>query len=211
MLKALSESLVFMDRGFFMWSEEKMDEYLKKNLKESRYNHSLQVRDSAIVLAKKYKVDENKARIAGIIHDCAKNLMDEEIISLVKSQNIQISEECFRNPQILHGLAGAIIAKQVFKVKDEDILNAITYHTTGRKNMSSLEKIIYLADYIEPSRDFPGVDVLRDMSLKNLDKALFIAFDNTINYVIKKGQLLHLDTIVARNDLILRNSFLEGI
>ena len=190
-----------------MWSEKEIEAYLKKNLKPNRYEHSLGVRDSAVLLAEKYKVDPKKARLAGLIHDCAKNLKDEEILNLVREQDLEICEVCFKSPQIMHGLAGAIVAKNIFKVKDEDILNAVTYHTTGRKNMTALEKIIYLADFIEPGRVFFGVDTLRDLASKDLEKALLLAFDNTINFVIMKGELLHLDTIIARNDIILKNNF----
>jgi predicted HD superfamily hydrolase involved in NAD metabolism len=190
-----------------MWSEKSIEEYLKKNLKASRYKHSLGVRDSAVALAQKYKVDEEKARLAGLIHDCAKNLKDEEILNLFREQDLEISEICFKAPQIMHGLAGAIIAKNIFKVIDEEILNAITYHTTGRKNMTVLEKIIYLADFIEPSRDFLGVEILRTLAFEDLEKALFLAFDDTINFVVMKGELLHLDTVIARNDIILKNNF----
>lgn len=189
-----------------MWSEKDIEEYLKKNLKTSRYKHSLGVRDSAVILAKKYKVDEGKARLAGLIHDCAKNLKDKEILNLVREQGLEISKVCFKSPQIMHGLAGAIVAKNVFKVTDEEVLNAITYHTTGREDMTALEKIVYLADFIEPSRDFLGIEALRTLAYKDLDRALFLAFDNTITFVIKKGELLHLDTVIARNDIILKNN-----
>lgn len=190
-----------------MWSEDDIEEYLKKNLNTTRYEHSLGVRDSAVILAKKYKVDEKKARLAGLIHDCAKNLKDEEILRLVRAGDLEISEVCLKSPQIMHGLAGSIVARNIFKVIDVEILNAITYHTTGRKDMTDLEKIIYLADFIEPGRDFLGVEALRILALNDLERALVLAFDNTINFVIMKGELLHLDTIIARNDIILKNNF----
>jgi predicted HD superfamily hydrolase involved in NAD metabolism len=160
-----------------------------------------------VLLAKRYKVDEAKARLAGLIHDCAKNLKDEEILDLVREEGLEISEVCFKSPQIMHGLAGAIVAKNTFKVIDDEILNAITYHTTGRENMTALEKIIFLADFIEPNRDFFGVETLRVLAFKDLEKALVLAFDNTINFVIMKGELIHLDTVIARNDIILKNNF----
>ena len=103
---------------------------------------------------------------------------------------------------LMHGLAGSIIAKHIMGIEDEDVLNSISYHTTGRKNMTILEKIIYIADYIEPMRNFPGVDELRKIAYSNLDEALLLSFDNTIKYVITKGQLLHLDTIEARNYIL---------
>ena len=193
-----------------MWSEDKIQEYIKKNLKESRYIHSLGVRDFAIKLAKKYNCDENKARIAGLIHDCAKNLNDGDIISILNEVGIKLSETEVSNPQIKHGLVGAIISKKVFKINDVEILDAVTYHTTGRKNMFLLEKIIYIADYIEPGRNYPGVDILRKQAFIDLDKALLLAFDNTIKFVLEKGELLHIDTISARNDIIIKNSLRSG-
>jgi len=190
-----------------MQSEKEIEEYLKKNLKANRFEHSLGVKRTAVLLAKQYKVDERKANLAGLIHDCAKSLSDKEIIDLVTAEGLKISKVCFKSPQIMHGLAGSIVARNVFKVKDEEILNAVTYHTTGRKNMTTLEKIIFLADFIEPGRNFFGVETLRALAYKDLERALFLALNNTINYVITKGELLHLDTVRARNDIILKNNF----
>ncbi len=192
-----------------MWNEVEIEKYLKKNLKPDRYAHSLRVSDAAIRLAKQYKVDEYKACIAGLAHDCGKNLSDKEIIRTLKEENVKISEIGINNPQIMHGYVSAIIAKNNFDIEDQDILNAVAYHTTGRKGMSLLEKIIYLADYIEFGRDFPGVDGLREQASKNLDKALIMAFNSTINYVLKRGMLLHIDTVKARNELIIKNDFQE--
>ncbi len=186
-----------------MWSEDKIIEYLKKNLNKQRFEHSLRVRDTSIELAKHYGADIYKAKLAGLVHDCAKNMKDEEIINIIEKYGYNIQGIYKRTPNLMHGLAGALIAKHTMGIDDEDLLNAISYHTTGRNNMSILEKIIYIADYIEPMRNFPGVDELRELSSSNLDEALLLSFDNTIKYVITKGQLLHLDTIEARNCILL--------
>ena len=177
-----------------MWSEEKVQDYLKKNLRYKRYEHSLSVRDTAVGLAKTYNVDIEKAKIAGLVHDCAKNMNDEEILNIALKHDIEINDVCKESPQLLHGVVGAVLAKE--------LIDAITYHTTGRKNMSILDKIIYIADYIEPLRNFPGVEELREIAFKNINEALLRSFDNTIKFVIDRGQLLHFDTIEARNYLI---------
>ncbi|WP_102400122.1 bis(5'-nucleosyl)-tetraphosphatase (symmetrical) YqeK [Haloimpatiens massiliensis] len=187
-----------------MWDEETILNYLKSNLKESRFNHSLGVRDMAEKLAIKYdKTLVQKARIAGLAHDSAKNLSDDKLIGIVRQEGYVIDEVCKKQPQLLHGLAGAIIAEKVMNIRDREILNSIKFHTTGKKNMTTLEKIIYISDYVEPSRIFSGVDKLREAAFEELDKALIMAFDNTINYVVSKGELLHEDTILARNYTII--------
>lgn len=186
-----------------MWSEDKMVEYLKTNLKPKRFNHSIGVRDTAVKLAEIYGEDVDKARIAGLIHDCAKYVPDKEMIDSYENHGNKVDDVEKNMPAILHGKVGSYVAKEIMGVEDKDILNAIAYHTTGRVNMSVLEKIIYIADYIEPSRDFPGVDNLRNIAFnENLDKALILSFDNTIKYVIDGNQLLHKDTIEARNYML---------
>lgn len=189
-----------------MWSEDKIIDYLKANLKRDRYDHSLSVRDTAVKLASIYKSDINKARIAGLIHDAAKNLKDKEIIDLVSNRGFEIDYVCRRSPQLMHGLAASIIAQDVMGIDDEEILSAVIYHTTGKKNMSMLEKIIYISDYVEPLRKFPGVEELRRAVETDLDDALLKSFDLTIKYVIDRKQLLHLDTIEGRNYLLCNSS-----
>ncbi|EDS76401.1 bis(5'-nucleosyl)-tetraphosphatase (symmetrical) YqeK [Clostridium massiliodielmoense] len=186
-----------------MWSEDSMVEYLKNNLKPKRFNHSIGVRDTAVKLAEIYGEDINKARISGLIHDCAKYVKGKKMIEIYKEHGNSVDEVEKNMPAILHGKVGCYVAKEVMGVEDKDILNAIAYHTTGRVNMSLLEKIIYIADYIEPLRDFPGVDNLRDIAFnEDLDKALILSFNNTIKYVIEGNQLLHKDTIEARNYML---------
>ena len=188
-----------------MWSEDEIEVYLKKNLKEHRLLHSLRVKDMAIKMAKFYNIDSEKTRIAALVHDCAKNKKSEELTNIVKKYGYDINKECKKNIQLLHGLAGAIIAKNLMGIEDQDILNAVRYHTTGRENMSMLEKIIYLADYIEPGRKYPGVEKVRQLAFQDIDKALINSFNITIKYVIERNEILHLDTIKGRN-FLLKNS-----
>jgi len=187
-----------------MWDESEMLHYLKLNLSESRLKHSLGVSETAVALAKKYGENIESARIAGLVHDCGKNMKDEQLIKVANDHELQNDEIYLRNPSILHGLVGSIIAREVMGIQEEGILNAIRYHTTGRRNMSVLEKIIYIADYIEPLREFSGVDKLRILSMVDLDAAVIQSLENTIKYVISQKQLLHIDTVQARNYLLIK-------
>lgn len=186
-----------------MWSEEQILKYLQENLKESRYKHTLGVCKSAVELAKRYDGDQEKARIAGLLHDCAKYLSSREIIDIMNKEKYYMDEVEKSFPEIMHGRAGAHIAKEVMGINDEEILEAIRFHTTGKEEMNLLEKIIYLADYIEPYRSYPGVEKLREVAFANLDEALLLAYDNTLRFVLEKGQLIHVDTIKARNKLLI--------
>lgn len=185
-----------------MWNESQMEEYLKANLRDGRFKHSLGVRDTAEILAAKYGADVYKARIAGLIHDCAKQMDKDKILDICIDDGYKLDYIAYENPAIMHGAAAAIIARKTMGIKDEDILKSIEYHTTGREGMSLLEKIIYLADYIEPSRNFPGIDQLRETINRNLNEGLILSFDNTIRLIISKGDLIHPNTVDARNYII---------
>lgn len=176
---------------------------IKEMLTDKRYHHSIGVQKTAIILAKQYGSSIEKASIAGLVHDCAKNTSAEGLLKYAEEFDIILEDLTKWQPELLHGMIGAELAKTEFDIFDEDILNAIRYHTTGRANMTTLDKIIYLADYIEPTRNFSGVQQVREMALSDLDKATLMALEHTINYVIKRGQLLHVDTIHARNYLLL--------
>lgn len=188
-----------------MWNENEIIEYLRLNLNNQRFEHSLRVKETSISLAKHYNINEEKARLGGLLHDCAKNLKNNENVYILEKNGYNINEMFINNSNIMHGLVGSIIAETIMKITDRDVLNAIAFHTTGRANMSSLEKIIYLADYIEPMRNFNGAQELRTLAYKNLDEALLSSFNNTIKYVIDKGQLIHKDTIEARNFILYTN------
>ncbi|AZT90453.1 HD domain-containing protein [Caldicellulosiruptor changbaiensis] len=181
-------------------------EKLKELLDEQRFVHSLGTMDCAMMLAKRFDEDVQKAMIAGLVHDCAKCLKKEELLNCAFKSGIVIDNIMISQPELLHGPAGCYLAKELFGIYDSDILNSIAYHTTGRENMTKLEKIIYVADLIEPSRKFKSVELIRKKSFENLDKAVVMAMDNTIKYVIEKGGLIHPSTIFARNQLILKES-----
>lgn len=185
-----------------MWSEEEIKKYLKERLSEKRYEHSLNVKKTAVKLAETYKGEVEKAALAGLVHDCAKHMSDDEILSLADKNGIFVDEVSRLNPKLLHGNVGSVVAKKIMGVFDQEVLSAVACHTTGKKNMNLLEKIIYIADYIEPARNFPGVEELRKKAFIDLDGAILDAFNNTIQVVINRGQLLHLNTIEGRNCLV---------
>lgn len=187
--------------------------YIKQHihimLTEKRYQHSLSVQDTAVHLASLYNAPIEKARIAGLVHDCAKDLSVDQLLKHAAQFDIIMDDLTKYQPELLHGVVGAVLAKDLFDIEDIEIIDAIRYHTTGRSRMTTLDKIIYLADFIEPSRDFEGVDILRKAALSDLDKATLMALEHTIRYVMSKGKLLHVDTIHARNSLLLRQDGLE--
>ena len=182
---------------------ETIKEYLKENLSEKRYTHSLGVADEAVRLAKRYSIDIHKAYIAGLVHDCAKEIIPVRSIELLKGKyNVSLDDDMIAVPRLLHGLLGAHIACSEFKIDDEDIFDAIRYHTTGKANMSNLTKIIYIADYIEPGRVYPDVDKLREITYRDIDEGILFSLDYTICDLVKKGIPIHPDTVFCRNFLI---------
>lgn len=185
---------------------KEMKEILKVMLPERRLKHSLNVAECAVKLSEIYKCDKDKAKIAGLIHDCAKYFSDEQIEDCIKKFNIELDPLEENNIALSHSVIGAYVAREVFNIEDEEIISAIKYHTTGRENMSLLEKIIYMADLIEEGRNFPRVDELRKLAYGGkLDEALILSFNNTIKFVIDNNQLIHPRTVKARNYIMHQN------
>ena len=131
-----------------------------------------------------YEEDFEKAYLAGLLHDCAKCMDNEKRIHICEKHHITITEAEQRNPFLLHAKVGAFLAGKKYHVEDTDIINAILYHTTGRPEMSILEKIVYIADYMEPARDqAPNLELIRKLSFQNLDEALLIILEDTLNHL----------------------------
>ena len=169
-------------------------------LKHKRIPHVLGTEQEAIRLAERYGADVEKARIAALLHDCTKKLDMESQLALCDHYGIQLDELEQVSLKLLHSKTGAALARDVFGV-DEEIYNAIWWHTTGHANMTLLEKIIYLADYIEPSRDFPGVDKLRSVCYKDLNEGLLLGLEMTIREMTDMGNPVHRATLEARDAL----------
>ncbi len=163
-------------------------EYLQKKQTVKRFHHTLGVAYTATAMAMQFDVDIKSAEIAGLLHDCAKYMDDSKSLNYCKKYNLSITEVEKRNPFLLHGKIGAHMAKECFGVVDEDIINAIRNHTTGRPGMSPLEKIIFIADYIEPSRKLqPNLNELRKQAFKDLDATLIWILKDTLKYLADKG------------------------
>lgn len=169
-------------------------------LKHKRIPHVLGTEQEAIRLAERYGADVEKARVGALLHDCTKKLDLPEQLALCERYGIPLDELERQTLKLLHAKTGAAIARDVFGV-DEEIYNAILWHTTGRAGMTLLEKILYLADYIEPSRDFPGVDKLRTVCYKDLDAGLLMGLEMTIGEMNALGSPVHRATIEARDAL----------
>ena len=184
---------------------DEMRRELQKRLKKSRFVHSIGVADTAVKLAKKFAVDSEKAYIAGLLHDCARQYENSELPEQAIKHNIKIGEIEKSVPLLLHAYIGAKMISEVYEVDDAEISQAIYRHTVGAKNMSDLDKIIYFADMIEPNRNYPGVDNLRSLAetSNDLNEIILTALNESIIFVTQKNSLLHPDTIDARNFLLL--------
>ena len=187
-----------------MLTEEKIMEVLKEKLKPKRLKHSIGVKETAAELARVFGADVEKASLAGLIHDYAREIRLDVAIEESRKHDLTVDSVCYLEPVLLHGPLGAKLANLEFGVADQDILNAVFYHTTGRKDMSLLEKIIYVSDFIEPNRDFPGVEEARKIAFVSLDRCVLFAHDSSIRHIIAKGKIIHPDTVLSRNDLLSR-------
>ncbi len=182
---------------------DKIKENLEEVLSEKRYKHSLGVADEAVRLAERYGADSNKAYIAGLVHDCAKEIENSKAKAMIKDKyGLTIDPISMNTHKLLHGPLGACIAQSEFDIYDPEVLDAIRYHTTAKANMSMLTKIIYIADYIEPNRDFDGVEELRALAYEDIDAAILLGIDFTLSELIEKGSMFHPDTVHARNKLL---------
>lgn len=177
--------------------------WLKSRLSDELYRHSLAVQEISVKLAEIYDVNKEKASLAGLIHDCAKSLPKNEMLSYSNQVDIPMDEIIKKHPILLHAPLGAKIAKDEFGIMDEEILHAVAFHSLGSKNMNKLDKILYIADSAEPNRDYPEAEIIRKIAYDgDLDKALLCAIDQKIIYVIRKKAILHPLSIEIRNDIL---------
>ncbi len=165
----------------------KAKEKLQSALSIGRYKHTLGVVETAEKLAVFYGVEVEKAKIAALLHDCAKDYPSELTTRLCKECHIKIDDVIRKNINLAHGFLGAKVAKKEYEVHDKEILDAIKYHTFGRENMTLLDKIIFIADYIEPNReDFAGLTEVRKLAYEDIDKAMIVALQTTIQFTEAK-------------------------
>ena len=190
-----------------------IEEKLIQRLSPKRFLHTQGVKEAAVILAQKFGASQEKAALAGVLHDLAREIPEDKLLQMSYSSNIAVTEIDKAMPVLLHAPVGAALAKKEFNVTDSEILQAIARHTVGSTKMGILDKIIYLADFIEPGRDCEGVNQLRELVFsagqghqagKILDQALLAAYDSSIRYNVEKKALLHPATIYGRNDLLLQ-------
>lgn len=177
--------------------------YVEKILPNKRMKHTEGVRETALKLAKKYGCDPKKVEIAALLHDVGKYLHRDMLVDIIKFEDENKKRILQAEPQVYHGFGSAYLAERDLGITDTEILNAIKYHTTGKEKMSLLDKIIYIADYIEPNRCFEGVEEIRGIAFKNLDESVFKAMNNTIKYIVDNNGIIDYDTILARNYFLL--------
>ncbi|MBQ3665525.1 MAG: bis(5'-nucleosyl)-tetraphosphatase (symmetrical) YqeK [Lachnospiraceae bacterium] len=171
---------------------------LKTALDKDRYEHTLGVAYTAMCLAMRYEISLEKAEMAGLLHDCAKCMSDEKKIKKCIEHNINISEIEKEQPYLLHAKVGAYIAMDKYGINDMEIINAILKHTTGSPDMSMLEKIIYVADYIEPNRNkAENLPTIRKLAFQDIDMAVFVIMRDTVKYLNDKNKKMDTHTLKA--------------
>ena len=165
-------------------------------LSEYRFAHTTGCESQAVLLAMHWGEDPDTAAIAGILHDITKDMPKDKQLLLCEKYGIILDNYEKENPALLHARTGAALARDLFGISDE-IYEAIRWHTTGKPDMTAMEKIIYLADFTEPTRDFEGVDVLRDLSFENLDEAMALGLSMSLGEIRARGDVPFRDTLEA--------------
>lgn len=193
----MNEELVY-NKSYIPMTRSELIDRLKKALKDKRFQHVLRVEETAIKLAEQYGVDIEKASIAGLCHDYAKQRPDEDFIAEIKKKGLNPLLLDYGNA-IWHGVVGAELIKDELGIWDEDILNAVRHHTTGAPVMTKLEQVIYMADYIELGRDFAGVKKARVITAVNLQAGVAYQTKHTLAYLIENGKPVYPKTIDTYN------------
>lgn len=179
-------------------SRDELIEVMENNLSKRRLKHVLRVEKTALKLADKYHADKEKVSIAALSHDYAKERPDDEMRDLIISENLDL-ELLQYGSNIWHGPIGAVLMKNEYHLEDEEILEAINYHTIGSPKMSLVAKIIYVADFIEPKRSFKGIEVARDLADKDLDEAIGFISSHTISHLLKRKNKIYPRAIETYN------------
>lgn len=199
-----------------MGQTKEIKRYLRKNLDHKRYEHTLSVRRTARKLARRHmefasarekKMFLKKVSLAALLHDVDKPLDPQELWTRIKDDPHVDQRYISEFREVWHAFSSALTARGRFGMEDEELLNALRFHTTGRSGMSDLEKIIYLADYIEPGRSFPGVEAIRSAARRGIDAGCLAALEHSIGYLRSKGNRISPYTLEARKDLMRHGSF----
>jgi len=182
-----------------MLSEQEALVIISTRLSSRRYNHSLQVAQVAREMAGHYGADPDKAYITGLLHDYAKGMPAPELLKIAVAHNLLEDEVDSLVPDLLHAPVGAFLLRSELAIDDEEVLQAVKKHTLGALRMSDLDKIIYLADMIEPGRDFPGLERLKCLAWRDLDEGMLFGLESTIKYCLDEHRILHPLTVRVRN------------
>jgi len=177
---------------------------LEKRLSPQRFLHSVQVAAVARDMAAKYNLNQEKAYIAGLLHDYGKGISPGQCLRIATTYNLIEYDIEKHIPDILHAPVGAYLLRHELGIEDEEILKAVKNHTLGAIDMGNLDKIIYLADMIEPSRDFPGLDRLKYLAYRNLDEGMLFGLESSIKYCLDTRKILHPLTVEVRNNYLLK-------
>lgn len=186
-----------------MMTIDEMKQLLQASLPPKRFKHSVHVYETALELADAHKLPKEKIAVCALLHDCGREVASKDSAAKADELGITIDDVERNQPILLHAKLGVYYAQTKYGVNDKEILAGIAQHTTGAAHMTDLAKVVFLADMIEPGRDFPGVDDLRKLARKSLDKAMLKAYSNTIEYLLTGGQLIHPHCIDGYNELML--------
>ncbi len=181
---------------------DEIKEFVRRRINEKRFTHSVNTANEAVSLARKYGADVDKAYIAGLLHDVAKGLSPVMLKIIAEKYCLEVDEYEQNNPELMHGKVGAAIVASELGITDEEILSAIKWHTTGHKNMTLLEKIIYIADIIEPGRNYTQTEALRHLAYEDINEAMKTGLMHVMGYVKSQGFSLHPNSIEAYEHLI---------
>lgn len=186
------------------YSREKLMEKVSVQMPQKRWQHTLGVMETSVLLALRYGGDAQKAELAAILHDVAKYWPVKDMEAVIMDSPEADRELLQHEKQLWHSEVGYIVARRDYGVEDSEVLNAIRWHTSGRVGMSLLDKIVCLADYMEPGRDFTGVERIRELAQHSLEEALVAGLDNTISHLLQQGKVIYPQTVLTRNDLLLQ-------
>lgn len=182
--------------------KREIKEYIKKDLNHKRYKHVRRVARLSKKLALQFDVDPDKAVIAGLAHDLARLWSEKKLLSYIEKKHFEMTELEKKHPFMLHGLAAGLFLRSHWDFHDQDIFNAVRFHTTGRRGMSKLEKIIFLADYLEPGRKHLDKEIKKIWINEDLDKILLIILEKMLGYQLDKGKKNHPWTLEMYEELV---------
>lgn len=180
---------------------QNLEKVIEQKLEPKRFSHSKNVAKSAVQLAKHYGEDEEKAYVCGILHDVMKNASDDEQLKIIEFSGEEMTSLEKANKKLWHAISGAGYIKTVLKITDTEIISAVRCHTTAKANMTMLEKILYIADYISEDRDFDGVEDMRKKAFSNIDEAVFEGTQFSIMELAKRHMPIHPNTVEAYNEM----------